>query len=263
MNFKTITLLAGALLVSASATAAPIRVLGIDTGSVWDYSNIADGKLSNIVFTEASTSGFASIDLNNFDVLMVGETFTDPYVTAASTSTLTALKNREADIGSWLAAGHGIVALSEPIATNRWDWLPDSIQPGSGANLNDDTVRIVNSSHSVMAGLTSAGLSGWSTSSHGSVTALASSNMEVLVDDGAGRAITLAGTYGLGRIVLTLQDPDFHNYYGVRKADQGIFLQNAINWTSVPDSVPEPGSLVLLGLGLAGLAVTRRRRLAD
>lgn len=146
-------------LVQSPLAEATINVLGIDTGSSWDYNIVS--YLSNVTFTEVSTADFATVNLNLYDVLLVSETCTDLSVTIPSQATLDALKAREADLTSWIRAGHGVVALSEPIGTGRFDWLPDAVQPTVGPQIHNDSIHIVNSAHPVMAGLTDDGLSGW------------------------------------------------------------------------------------------------------
>ena len=229
------------------ANAGVIRVLGIDTSSTWDYSTVP--SLVGVDFTEISPTAFATAVLSDFHVLLISETFLDDFVTAAAQDVLDALNARDADIEAFLADGGGVVALSEPIGTGRFAWLPDPIEPILGGFLSDDTVSIVDPFHPVVAGLTDTGLSGWIVASHGNF--LTTGGLDVLVDDGAGRPITLAGAFGLGRLVITDQDPDFHNFNGTMKPDQITFVQNAINWAAGDQKLPVPGTFWLLLFGAA------------
>lgn len=242
------------LIFSVTSPIYSINVLGIDTEAPWDYEIISE--LTNVTFTEVSISDFATTNLDLYDVLFVSETFTNSSVTLASQATLDALASRESDISSWLYNGHGIVALSEPIGTNPFDWIPNSIEPDVTFSGNNN-ISIVDPLHPVMQGLTNQDLSGWNTSSHGFLTV--PENMDLLAVDSLNRPITLAGNYGFGKVVLTQQDPDFHNYYGNRKPGQITFVQNAIDWVSTP-VVPEPLSIISLFLSILGLGIVKLKK---
>jgi hypothetical protein len=227
MSLVLLSLVEG-LMLSVPAEARQVRVLGINTGSSWDYNIVS--FLSCITFTEVAASEFPTVDLNDFDVLLVSETFQDESNTVPSQSTLDALNARKSDLEAWIMAGHGVVALSEPVGIGRFAWLPDAVRPTVGPPLIDDTLTIVAPTHPVMAGLTSTGLSRWGASSHGNFTSAA--GLDVLVTNGGTRPVTLAGTFGSGRIVITSQDPDYHRTAGVAKRAQERFVQNAIDWVA-------------------------------
>jgi hypothetical protein len=256
LPFLTVIVLA---VVGQQAEGDAVRVLEIDTEASWQYSTGA--SLGGVSLTRVSPSDFAAVNLDDYQVLWVGETFCgtqfDP-----SVATLSALKARAADISNWLAAGHGIFACTEPtprdVSAENYAWVPSAIRPTLlYSPYETDTVQIVAPDHPVMAGLTNDGLSNWSDSAHTFYTD--HPGLDVLTTDGAGAFVTLAGTFGTGRIVLTAQDPDFHFVFGRQDVDQVLFVQNAIDWVA---GVPEPSTFAFLGIGAFGLLAYawRRRR---
>ena len=249
---RAIALAAALIAGSPLASAANIKVLTVDNGVGWTH--IGALGLPNVTVTEVSSAAFATTDLGAYDVLFIGETFRDGSVSVPAQDTLDALAARKADIGAWVSAGHGVVALPEPIGNSRFAWLPDALMPTFGT-VYTDSVRVVDPSHPVMAGLTSASLSNWGTAAHGVFTS--PGGFSVLADDGFGNPITLATQYGQGRIVVTAQDALFHFYYNGSKTAQFTLVQNAVNWVA---PVPLPASVLLFGPAFAGLVTSKRKR---
>jgi hypothetical protein len=75
--------------------------------------------------------------------------------------------------------------------------------------------------------------------------------------DGGGTVTGLYGTFGGGRIVLTGPDQDYHANPG---DNQYNLLTNELNWVAAGAPIPEPGTLLLLGSGLAAVRAAGRRR---
>jgi thermitase len=177
-------------------------------------------------YTLVTPTEFATVDLYQYNVLFIGWEPGDTLVNA--------LLARESEIADWVAAGNGIVALAEFDEANRWAWLPLWVSGSSG--FHADTVHILNPAHPVMSGLTDAELSGWGISYHGYFISYHPAWEALAQGVEAAQPITLAATYGAGRIAITDQDPDYHLYYGYEEG-AGKLLRNMIEWlltTPVP-----------------------------
>jgi len=220
----------------------PINVLAVDTNSgkdcnpprgsalpAWDYRLVK--QLTGLQVTEVTVEAFATINLLAFDVLYIAETFQDGCVTIAAQATLDALAARKADIAAFLSSGRGVVALSEPIGQGLLAWLPNTLRPtlfldAQGHIVHSDVIRILDETHPVLSAVTSAGLSNWGQSAHGVFAD--PGGLRTIVTDDQGRPVTLVGQLNGGRIVVTAQDPEFHNFFGRTDQDQADFVSNAI-----------------------------------
>jgi hypothetical protein len=173
-------------------------------------------------YTLVSATQFATVDLFGYNVLFVGWEPTERVVDA--------LLARASDIAEWVAAGNGLVALSEFEEPSRWTWLPLWVDSSWG--FHADNVHILNQTHPVMHDLTDAELSHWGNSYHGYFISYDPGWQALAEGVEAGSPITLAADYGNGRIVITHQDPDYHLYYEKEEGAEKLLI-NMIEWANV------------------------------
>ncbi len=103
---------------------------------------------------------------------------------------------------------------------------------------------------------------------HFGITAV-SSDWDIFSTDNGGGIHGVYGEFGTngGRMVLGISDNLYHaQMWNAGDDDHYQLLINELNWIGSgsvyipPTEVPEPGTLALLGLGLAGIGFRRRKR---
>ncbi len=273
------------LILLTPTVASSYNILAVDMGGYWnrlDWQLNRDGDvavnegygtpglLGERWYTMADHSALSTVDFSRYDVLLVQSAFTDDWVSQEASAALSALLNRSSDIQSFVSSGGGLVSWTQPFPdgnTNVWDWAPLHI--ASRGIFHQQDVEILNPAHPVMANSTDESLSNWDTSWHGyfeswddRLSVLAQTGISVDYPDASHQALTLAGTYNrgrCGRMVFSMQDPDYHSYQG--RDGARTFALDALDWAVCP--VPEPSTVALLigagvVLGLGGML--RRRR---
>lgn len=276
-------LLAPILLLPGSARA--YNILAMDMGGFWNdlhdqYIGAqagygTPGAAGERWYTMVTAEQFATVNLLDYDVLLVQSGFRDDWVLDRATAALDALAARRIDIAGFVASGRGLVGWTEPMpdgATHIWDWAPVALET-SGVN-HENLVHIADPLHPIMSGSSDASLSDWHSSWHGWFTQFDPRLQVVAVTGDYGlddprtfRPLTLAGAYtpgGCGRMVFSMQDPDYHAYQQAPNSDAAAtFIGESLDWAATAcEPIPEPGSLTLLGLGLAGALIRKKRNRA-
>lgn len=269
-------IVACALLLPGGAFA--YNILAMDMGGYWN--NLFDqyigaqagygtpGVAGERWYTMVTAAQLPAVNLLDYDVFLVQSGFTDDWVTAPAIAALDALSAKRIDIAGFVASGRGLVSWSQPLpdgTAHPWGWAPVALE-SSGVN-HENLVQIADPSHPIVAGSNDASLSNWTSSWHGWFTQY-DPRLQAVVQTGdygptdprTFRPITLAGAYnagGCGRMVFSLQDPDYHAYQQAPNFDGAArFIGESLDWAATTcEPIPEPGTLSLLGLGLAGAAL--------
>jgi len=152
---------------------------GSETGFVLALAGLTD--LTEILVQDLDTA-----DLSGFEALYIGP----------RTAGVADLVAAAANVLSFVQSGGGLVVETNIIDPASWSWVPfaDQIGHSGDDNTSSNGVTIVDGSHPVMQGLTSAGLSDWTDSVHSVFSSPGAAEFdELAIDSGStGLAVIIA-----------------------------------------------------------------------
>lgn len=183
------------------------RVLVVGFFSVFNIDQAVTALGGSLAFT----NDFLASDLTNIDLVLFYESSSGSFQNNAATT---------AKITAFVSGGGGLYV--ELGGGQTYNWVP---HPGIVSTPFDaDDIGIVDPTHPLVEGLTSADLSFWGNSSHGDFTSTGGVPV-IAQDNGTLRPVLLAGTLGSGRTVYSNQHSAIHS--------QGLaLLTNALRWLS-------------------------------
>jgi len=232
----------GLLLFLGSANATSILVVGSST----DLINAAAANISATVSVGSITG---TTDLSSFDMVF----FRNGSGTIAG--------DAAANLASWTNSGGGLyVELGAAFPGLDYSWVPTAgVTSTAGNDPSSDQVTIADPGSDIVQFTNNDELDSWGYTGHGDF--LTYGGLDVIItNDATGRAVTLAGDQGLGRVIYNNIDAACCGLTSSHGGPAAVnLLTGSFAYLAGATIVPVPAAVWLFGSALAGLGFLRRK----
>lgn len=254
------TFLLGVIGMVATANVSAIPIHFFDAGSA-DPAELG-APITAAGHTPTQLFGLSAADLASVDVLWIAN--------GSNSSAPIEFVSNASDIATWVRGG-GVLSYHDRYVSDGSDNM-SLLLPGAGSLVfnrdfsNSADIDISDFLSPVVAGLDNNSLDGGNSSSHGWVDISGMPGANAVLHRGGSptEIVDLYYQFGAGWVYYSTIPLDFYlagaGNNPPRDNIRNIYAVNEAGFQASLANVPEPGTIALFGLGLAGLGFARRKK---